>query len=252
MKLADRVDRIKESSTMAISAKAGAMRASGVDVIDFSAGEPDFPTPENVKQKGIQAIQTNFTKYTPNAGLKKLREDVAHHYQERYGHPFGANQVILSNGGKQALFNLVFCLVQEGDEVLIPAPYWVTFPEQVLLAGGTPVFVQTRLEDQFALRTEDVERKITPKTRMLILNSPNNPSGAVISRKVMSDLVDLCLARDIKILFDETYDCFVFPPFEHTSPFHFLPKAREIALVVNTFSKVYAMTGWRLGFAVAP
>ena len=252
MKLADRVNRIKESSTLAISAKAAAMRASGVDVIDFSAGEPDFPTPENVKQKGIEAIQSNFTKYTPTAGLKKLREDVAHHYQERYGNPFATNQVILCNGGKQALFNLVFSVVQEGDEVLIPAPYWVTFPEQVLLAGGNPVFVQTRLEDQFGLRAEEVERKISPRTKMLILNSPNNPSGAVISRKVMSDLVDLCSARDIKILFDETYDCFVFPPFEHTSPFHFLPKAREIALVVNTFSKVYAMTGWRLGFAVAP
>jgi aspartate aminotransferase len=252
MKLTERVSRISESPTLAVSAKASAMRASGIDVIDFSAGEPDFPTPDNVKEKGIQAIKSNFTKYTPTSGIKKLREAVAKRYEQKYSYPFTAKNVILCNGAKQALYNLFLCLVEEGEEVLIPEPYWVTFPEQVLLAGGTPVYVPTLSENQFALHADQVEKRITSKTRVLLLNSPNNPSGAVISRETLSNLVQICLARDIKIVFDECYDCFVFPPFQHTSPLHFLPESRDITFVVNTFSKAYAMTGWRLGLAIGP
>jgi aspartate aminotransferase len=250
MKLAERICRISESPTLAVSARATAMRAEGKNVIDFSAGEPDFPTPENIKRKGIEAIQSNFTKYTATAGIKKLRDGVAERYKQKYAYPFTSQNVILSNGAKQALFNLFLCLVETDNEVLIPEPYWVTFPEQVQLAGGTPVFVNTKAEEQFALKADEVERKITPKTRVLLLNSPNNPSGAVISRQTLSDLVQICRAKDITIIFDECYDCFVFPPHEHTSPLHFLPEAKEITFVVNTFSKAYAMTGWRLGFAI--
>lgn len=250
MRLTDRIQKITESPTIAVSSKAAAMRASGIDVIDFSAGEPDFPTPENIKLKGIEAIRNNFTKYTPSAGVKKLREAVAERYRNKYGCSIKAEEVILSNGGKQALFNLVFCLIQEGDEVLIPEPYWVTFPDQVRLSGGTPVFVPSKFEDQFAVDPAEVEKRITPRTRVLILNSPNNPSGVVLSRKTMSDLVDLCLRKNVHIIFDECYDCFVFSPHEHTSPIHFFPEAKPISFIVNTFSKVYAMTGWRLGFAI--
>jgi len=161
MKLTDRIGRITESPTIAVSSKAAAMRAAGIDVIDFSAGEPDFPTPENVKAKGIEAIHKNITKYTPSAGLKKLREAVATRYQRKYGHSFRAEEVILCNGAKQALFNLMLCLIQEGDEVLIPEPYWVTFPDQVRLAGGLPVYVPTRMEEQFLVHTDEIEKKIT-------------------------------------------------------------------------------------------
>jgi aspartate aminotransferase len=250
MKLAERILGIEESPTLAVSAKASAMKAAGIDVIDFSAGEPDFPTPENIKNKGIDAIRNNFTKYTPSAGVKKIRELVAARYQKKYDQSFSSNQVILCNGAKQALFNIIFCLVQQGEEVIIPQPYWVTFPEQVRLAGGVPVFVPTNEDNNFIVKPEDVERKITSRTRMLLLNSPNNPSGAVIPRKTMGALVEICLPRGISILFDECYDCFIFPPFEHSSPIHFFPAAREITFIANTFSKVYSMTGWRLGFAI--
>ncbi len=252
MRLTERVSRINESPTLAVSARAAAMRASGIDVIDFSAGEPDFPTPENIKDKGVHAIETNFTKYTPTSGVKKIREAVANRYRNKYGYPFTQQNVILCNGAKQALFNLFLCLVEAGDEVLIPEPYWVTFPEQVQLAGAAAVFVPTDAGNGFLLRTEEVEKRITPRSRVLLLNSPNNPSGAVIPRQTLSDLVQICLKHDIKIIFDECYDCFVFPPFQHTSPFQFLPEAKEITFVVNTFSKAYAMTGWRLGFAIGP
>jgi aspartate aminotransferase len=252
MKIAERVERISESPTLAVSAKASKMRAAGIDVIDFSAGEPDFPTPENIKKKGVEAIQKNFTKYTPTAGIKNLREAVAERYRQRYDYKFTAQNVILSNGAKQALFNLFLCLVETGDEVLIPEPYWVTFPEQVLLAGGKPVYVPTKAQEHFTLKTDEVEKRITPKTRILLLNSPNNPSGAVIPGKTIKELVDLCTARNIKMIFDECYDCFVFPPYEHSSPLQFLPDGKEIAFVVNTFSKAYAMTGWRLGLAIGP
>lgn len=250
MKLADRILGIEESPTLAVSAKASAMKAAGIDVIDFSAGEPDFPTPENVKNKGMEAIRNNFTKYTPSAGVKKIREGVALRYQNKYGQPFSASEVILCNGAKQALFNIIFCLVQEGDEVIIPQPYWVTFPEQVRLAGGVPVFVPTDKNANFVVKADDVEKRMTPRTKILLLNSPNNPSGAVIPRETMGALVEICLKRGVSILFDECYDCFIFPPYQHSSPIHFFPKAREITFVVNTFSKVYSMTGWRLGFAI--
>jgi len=226
------------------------MKAAGIDVIDFSAGEPDFPTPENVKAKGMEAIRNNFTKYTPSAGIRKLREGVAARYNKKYGTSFGPAEVILCNGGKQALFNLIFCMIQEGDEVIIPSPYWVTFPDQVRLAGGTPVLVPTRQDENFQVRVEEVESAITPATRILILNSPNNPSGAVLPREVLGNLVQLCMKHDIKIIFDECYDCFVFSPYQHTSPIHFFPEARGITYIVNTFSKAYSMTGWRLGFAI--
>lgn len=252
MRLADRIHRITESPTISISTKAGSMKAAGIDVIDFSAGEPDFPTPENIKQKGIAAINNNFTRYTPSAGIRKLREAVAQRYTRKYGAEFGAEQVILTNGGKQALFNLMCCLVQENDEVLIPVPYWVTFPDQVRVVGGTPVFVPTNPEEGFVIDPAQVEKRITPRSRALILNSPSNPSGAVISKQALSDLVDLCVSHDLKLIFDECYDCFVFPPHRHSSPFEFFPRGRDQVFVVNTFSKVYSMTGWRLGFAVGP
>jgi aspartate aminotransferase len=251
MRLAERIHRITESPTIAMSSRAAAMKASGIDVIDFSAGEPDFATPDNVKGKGIEAIQTNFTKYTPTAGVKKLREGVAARYQKKYDQAFRAEEVILTNGGKQALYNLMCCLVQDGDEVLIPEPYWVTFPDQVRLAGGTPVFVPTKQEEHFFVKAEEIEKRITPRSRVLILNSPNNPSGAVIPKETLEEIVSLCARKNLMLIFDECYDCFVFPPHKHTSPFEF-PDAREFTFVVNTFSKVYAMTGWRLGFAIGP
>lgn len=252
MRLTERILRITESPTMAIASKAGAMKAAGIDVIDFSAGEPDFPTPENIKQKGMDSIRDNFTKYTPAAGIRKLREAVAARYTAKYGAAVRPEEVIMTTGGKQALFNLACCLVQSGDEVLIPEPYWVTLPDQVRIADGVPVFVPTSAEENFAIHAEEVEKRVTPRTRVLILNTPCNPSGSVIGREVLSDLVDLCVRHDIQLIFDECYDCFVFPPYIHTSPMHFFPRGRDRTFIVNTFSKVYSMTGWRLGYAVGP
>jgi aspartate aminotransferase len=252
MKLAKRVSQLSSSPTMAVTAEAARLKAEGKEIIDLSVGEPDFNTPENIKLKGHDAIAKNFTRYPPAGGITDLREAVALKYKNQYGVDYTAAEVAISCGAKHTLFNLAFVLFEEGDEVVLPVPYWVTFPEQVKLVGATPVEVGTYERDNFILRAAALKAEITPRTKAIIVNSPNNPTGAVIPPDEMEKIVDLAVAHDLLIIFDECYEYFVFDGNVHTSLVKFASKARHLSIVVNTASKTYAMTGWRIGYLVAP
>ncbi|MFN8009069.1 MAG: pyridoxal phosphate-dependent aminotransferase [Terriglobia bacterium] len=252
MKFASRIQKLSSSPTMAVAAEAARLKSEGKEIIDFSVGEPDFNTPDNIKDKGHEAILRNFTRYPPAAGISDLREAVALKYRQQYGVDYSVSEVAISCGAKHTLFNLAFVLFEEGDEVLLPVPYWVTFPEQVKMVGGTPVEVETEEKDNFIIRASALEKKITSKTKAIILNSPNNPTGAVIPPDEMERIVELALQYHLLIIFDECYEYFIFDGHVHWSLARFASKARHLSIVVNTASKTYAMTGWRIGYLVAP
>jgi aspartate aminotransferase len=249
--LSERVLGIQESPTLAVLNRAGALIAQGVDVVDFGPGEPDFATPSNVASAGKRAIDDGFTKYTNASGTKQLRDAIADRYNRRYGTSLRAEHVIAGSGGKQELFNIMLALVDEGDEVIIPAPYWVSFPDQVAFAGGKPVF--TRLSDDHGLRPRltDLERVATDRTRGVIINSPSNPSGAVIAESELARIVEWCVSRDIFLVYDETYELFVYDGHKHASAMQWFESYPENIIIVNSMSKTFAMTGWRLGYAIA-
>ena len=252
MRLAKRVGRLSPSPTMAVSEEANRLRSEGRSVVDFSIGEPDFNTPDNIKGVGHRAIDDNFTRYTSAPGIKDLREAVVEKYRRQYGVDYSVPEVVISCGAKHTLFNLAFALFEEGDEVLLPVPYWVTFPEQFKMVGAVPVEVMTREEDDFVLKASALEAKVTSRTRAMVVNTPNNPTGAVIPAEEMDRIVDLALDRDLMIIFDECYEFFVFDGNKHTSLAQYADRARQVSLLVNTASKTYAMTGWRIGYLVAP
>ncbi|MDE2755706.1 MAG: pyridoxal phosphate-dependent aminotransferase [Acidobacteriota bacterium] len=252
MRLAKRVGRLSPSPTMAVSEEANRLRSEGRAVVDFSIGEPDFNTPDNIKGVGHRAIDDNFTRYTSAPGIKDLREAVVEKYRRQYGAEYSVPEVVISCGAKHTLFNLAFALFEEGDEVLLPVPYWVTFPEQFKMVGAVPVEVMTREEDDFVLKASALEAKVTARTRAMVVNTPNNPTGAVIPADEMDRIVDLALDRDLMIIFDECYEFFVFDGNRHTSLAQYADRARHVSLLVNTASKTYAMTGWRIGYLVAP
>ena len=252
MRLAKRVGRLSPSPTMAVSEEANRLRSEGREVVDFSIGEPDFNTPDNIKGVGHRAIDENFTRYTSAPGIKDLREAVVEKYRRQYGVDYYVPEVVISCGAKHTLFNLAFALFEEGDEVLLPVPYWVTFPEQFKMVGAVPVEVMTREEDDFVLKASALEAKATSRTRAMVVNTPNNPTGAVIPADEMDRIVDLALDRDLMIIFDECYEFFVFDGNRHTSLAHYADRAKHVSLLVNTASKTYAMTGWRIGYLVAP
>ncbi len=237
---------------MAVSEEANRLRSEGREVVDFSIGEPDFNTPDNIKGRGHRAIDENFTRYTSAPGIKDLREAVVEKYRRQYGVDYSVPEVVISCGAKHTLFNLAFALFEEGDEVLLPVPYWVTFPEQFKMVGAVPVEVMTREEDDFVLKASALEAKVTSRTRAMVVNTPNNPTGAVIPADEMDRIVDLALDRDLMIIFDECYEFFVFDGNRHTSLAHYADRAKNVSLLVNTASKTYAMTGWRIGYLVAP
>lgn len=252
MKLAKRVSQLSSSPTMVVASEAARLKAEGKEIIDLSVGEPDFNTPENIKLKGHDAITKNFTRYPPAGGITDLRQAVALKYKNQYGVDYSMAEVAISCGAKHTLFNLAFVLFEEGDEVLLPVPYWVTFPEQVKLVGATPVEVETLETDSFILRASALAAKITARTKAIIVNTPNNPTGAVIPPDEMEKIVDLALANNLLIIFDECYEYFVFDGNTHTSLPKFADRARHLSIVVNTASKTYAMTGWRIGYLLAP
>ena len=252
MKIAKRVSNLTTSPTMAVMEEAARLKAEGKEIIDFGVGEPDFNTPDNIKQKGHEAIDKNFTRYTAAAGIKELREAVAAKYSRQYGANYTSSEVAVSCGAKHTLFNLAFVLFDEGDEVLVPVPYWVTFPEQLKMVGAVPVEVETLENDDFILRASTLERHLTSRTKGVIVNTPCNPTGAVIPRDEVERIADLARAHNLFIIFDECYERFVFDGSQHTSIAHFASKARHLSLIVNTASKTYAMTGWRIGYVVAP
>jgi len=248
--LAERISLISESSTMKVAADASRLRAQGADVVDFSAGEPDFPTPDNIKQAAVEALKQNFTKYTNTGGIEELKQAICDRHKSNYGTGYTTKECVVTVGGKHAIFNLVQALVNPGDEVIIPVPYWVTYKDVVNYAGATCVFVDTDEDDGFQLRASMVERRLTPKTKLVIINSPSNPSGAVFPREELERIFRLTHERGIWLMTDECYDRFLYDiePFSIAS----LPGAKETVLVAGSLSKTYAMTGWRIGFVLAP
>ncbi len=249
MKLAARMSLVQPSPTMAVSAKARALRSRGVDVVDFGVGEPDFDTPVHVRDAIIQALRDGVSKYTAAAGLPVLREAIASEKNRLHGTDLSKENVIVTAGGKMALYELAMAVLSKGDEVLLPAPYWVSFPEQVKLAGGEPVVVS--LSDDLILRRSDLERAATPKSRMVIVNTPSNPSGAVIPKEDLLAIADFCRDRGLLLVFDECYEAFLYPPASHSSLLERFPEMGDSLAVVGSYSKTFAMTGHRLGFCIA-
>jgi aspartate aminotransferase len=236
---------------MAVNEKALQMRAQGIDIADFGAGEPDFPTPENIKQAGIRAIESNFTRYTSIGGTPDLRKAIVEHHARIFGSKFDVSDCLVNVGGKHAIFNTVSAVVDNGDDVIIPAPYWVSFADIARYAGGRTLFAQAREADGFRLDARLVEECLTPKTRLLIANSPSNPSGAVIENEEFVRIAALCRQRDVVLLSDECYARFLY---DGLKPFSLgsLPEFRDTVVIAGSLSKTYAMTGWRLGYVLGP
>ena len=245
------VSRMQPSSTLAAMQAAQALRAAGADVVDFGAGEPDFDTPDNIKHAAAEAMRTGQTKYTNTGGTRALQQAIIDFYQREFGTGYGPTEVMATSGGKQAIFNAVVTLVNAGDEVLIPKPYWVTFPEIVVFAGGIPVFIETE-ETDFLLTVAQVERAITARTKLLILNSPSNPSGRVLPATEFKRIMELATDRGIYVVSDECYLRFVYPPAEVFSAATLPSELRSRLCIAGSFSKTYAMTGWRMGYALGP
>jgi aspartate aminotransferase len=249
MRFSKRAASVAGSATLQVLKAAASMRERGVDVVDLGLGEPDFPTPEFIKEAAIGAIRADFTKYTDAAGTPELRHAVADHYRRAWNAPYQSSQVVVTAGGKQALHTACLALFEEGDDVLTPSPYWVSFPEMIKLSGARPVFVPTRAEQGFKLTAKAVEAAATAATRGVIVNTPNNPTGAVMEPSEIEAVVKLAASRGWTVLFDECYDRFVFEG-RHLSAASLAREHPETILVVGTLSKTYAMTGWRIGFAL--
>ncbi|BCH54935.1 aminotransferase class I/II-fold pyridoxal phosphate-dependent enzyme [Agrobacterium vitis] len=251
--LADALSRVKPSATIAVSQKARELKAKGRDVIGLGAGEPDFDTPDNIKQAAIEAIHRGETKYTPISGIPELRKAIADKYKRENNLDYKPEQTIVGTGGKQILFNAFMATLNAGDEVIIPTPYWVSYPEMVALCGGTPVFVATTQENNFKLTAEDLEKAITPKTKWFLFNSPSNPSGAAYTEAELKALTDVLLRHEqVWVLTDDMYEHLVYGDFKFTTPAEVEPKLYDRTLTMNGVSKAYAMTGWRIGYAAGP
>ncbi|MDM7851056.1 pyridoxal phosphate-dependent aminotransferase [Pseudochrobactrum kiredjianiae] len=251
--LADALSRVKPSATIAVSQKARELKAKGKDVISLGAGEPDFDTPENIKQAAIDAINRGETKYTPVSGIPELRKAIAAKFKRENDLDYTPEQTIVGTGGKQILFNALMATLNPGDEVIIPAPYWVSYPEIVALCGATPVTVNTTMDNQFKLQAADLEAAITPKTKWLILNMPSNPTGAAYTESEIKALTDVLLRHpQVWILTDDMYEHLVYGEFKFKTPAQVEPKLYDRTLTMNGVSKAYAMTGWRIGYAAGP
>jgi aspartate aminotransferase len=248
--VSENVAAMKVSATLTAMQTAEAMRAAGVDVVDLGAGEPDFDTPQNIKDAALAAMQAGKTKYTPTAGTRELQKSIIEMYRRDFGAIYERNQVMATSGGKQAIFNAVVSLINPGDEVLIPKPYWVSFPEMVAFARGRSSFIETE-ENGFVLTAKMVRRSITPKTKLIILNSPSNPSGRVIPPAEFKEIMEVLAEKEIYAVSDECYLRFVYPPATVFSAASLRPELRKRLCIAGSFSKTYAMTGWRVGYALA-
>jgi len=252
MEISERAVQLTPSLTLSIDSKAKAMKAEGIDVCGFGAGEPDFDTPDHIKQAAIEALQAGFTKYTPSAGIPELRAAIAEKLANDNGLTYRAGQIVVSNGAKHSCYNAILATCQPGDEVVIPAPYWVSYPDMVRLAGAEPVIVPTMERNHWKMRPEDFENAMTPRTKMLILNSPGNPTGAVYTREELEAIVEIASGEDIYILSDEIYEKLVYDDAKHVSIASLSKESYDSTITINGFSKAYAMTGWRLGYLPAP
>ena len=252
MDLAPRVSQLTPSLTLAIDSKAKALRAEGVDIYSFGAGEPDFDTPEHIKAAAAEALAAGFTKYTPSSGMPELRAAISEKFKRDNGLDYKPSDIIVSNGAKQSCFNAIMAVCGEGDEVIIPAPYWLSYPDMVRLAGAEPVIVQTTQENDWKMTPQQFEEAMSPRTKMVIINSPGNPTGSVYSKEELRSIVEVAADEEITILSDEIYESLTYDGAEHVSIASLTPEARDLTITVNGFSKAYAMTGWRLGYLGAP
>jgi aspartate aminotransferase len=252
VQLARRIRQIPPSATLALNAKANALKAQGVDVVNFGVGEPDFDTPDNIKQAAIKAIEAGFTRYTPVGGIPELKEAIIKRFQQDLGLTYKPAEIMVSCGGKHALYNLFQVLFDQGDEVVVPAPFWVSYPPMLMLAEATPVIIHTREENGFKLTAEELKEHITPKTKGIILNSPSNPTGMVYSRQELEALAQVALAYKLIIISDDIYDKILFDGGSFVNLAMLAPELKESTFVLNGVSKTYAMTGWRIGFAAGP
>lgn len=248
MKLSKRVERLKPSLTLAITAKANKMKASGIDIVNLGAGEPDFDTPRNIKDAAITAINDGFTKYTPSSGMIELKEAIAAKLKSDNALEYPASSISVSCGAKHALYNIFQALCQEGDEVIIPVPYWLSYPEMVNLSGAKPIFLKCREKDGFMLKTGDLKKAVTRRTKAFILNSPSNPTGTVYQRDALEEIADIAVSKNMLVISDEIYEKLIYDSAKHISIASLGKDIKASTLVVNGVSKSYSMTGWRIGY----
>ncbi len=250
--IAKRARSIKPSPTLAMAAKAKAMKAQGIDVVDFGVGEPDFDTPENVKQAGIKAIQSGFTKYTPASGTDELKEAIVEKFKKDNGLAYEKSQVLVSCGAKHSLYNIAEAIFDPGDEVIIPSPYWVSYPDQVLLNDAMPVIVETTEQEGFRISAAKLEKAVSKRTKAIVLNSPSNPTGLAYDRKTLEEIAAVAVKHRIYVISDEIYEKLVYDGFKHTSIASLGAEIKDLTIVVNGVSKSHSMTGWRIGYAAGP
>jgi aspartate aminotransferase len=251
VQLTNRINRIQTSPTALVINAAEQLKAKGVDIADFGPGEPDFPTPDHIKKAAIKAIEENRTKYTPTGGIMALREAIAAWHKRELGSDYAAKECVVTVGGKHSIFNAISVLIQNGDEVILPAPYWVSFPDIIKYAGGTPVILQTRAEAGFSAKAADIEKAITARTKMVIINSPSNPTGGVVDGPEFEKILAVCKKHNIWVMGDECYSHFVYEPHK---PFSIASAkdSKANVIIIGSVSKTFAMTGWRIGYTLAP
>ena len=252
MAVSERARNLNPSATMGIEAQAKRMRAEGIDIMSFGLGEPDFDTPESIKEAAIRALRDGFTKYTQAGGIDELKEAVVAKLKRDNGLEYSREEVVISCGSKHSLYNLAMVLFEKGDEVIIPSPYWVTYPEQVKLSEASPVILPTQEEDGFKLRREDLERVLTRRTKALILNSPSNPTGVLLEKDDLEAIADLAVERGFYVISDEAYETLIYGGKKHISIASLGEAIKNRTILINSLSKAYAMTGWRIGYAVGP
>ncbi len=252
MKINRRIQTLVPSATLAITARAKELKAQGADVVSFAAGEPDFDTPVYIQEAAIEAIKKGQTRYTPSIGALDLRKEIAKKFKDDNGLTYDPKQIAVSCGAKHSIYCIIQILADEGDDVLIPSPYWVSYPEMVKLAGAVPKFIETSAQTDFKIRPEQLEQAITDKTRVLILNSPSNPTGAVYSREELEQIAEVCVKKDIFVLSDEIYEKLIYDVPEYVSIASLGKEIYDRTITVNGVSKAYAMTGWRIGYAAGP
>ena len=250
--LSSRARALKPSPTLAINAKAKSMQAQGIHVISFGAGEPDFDTPDNIKRAAVKAIEEGFTKYTAVGGTDELKDAILHKFKRDNGLTYKRSQVIASSGGKHSFYNLTQALLEGGDEVVVPSPFWVSYPPMVALTGATPVIVETREENDFKMSPADLEKAITPRTKALIINSPSNPTGGTYTQEELEKISEIAVAHNVFVISDEIYEKIVYDGFQFTSIASLGEEIKKRTMIVHGVAKTYAMTGWRIGYAAGP
>lgn len=251
-RLAERLKKINPSSTLAITSKAKKLQSEGRDIVNFAAGEPDFDTPEFIKSAAIDAIKAGFTKYTPTTGIPELKKNICEKFKQDNSLDYLPSQIVVSCGAKHSIFNALMVLVRHGDEVLIPSPYWVSYPEMVKLCEGRPIFIKTSSESNFKITVKDLQRHITPKTKLFILNSPSNPTGCVYNYDELKEIARICVAKKIFVISDEIYEKIIFDNLKPVSIAALSKDIYDLTITVNGLSKSYSMTGWRIGYLAGP